>query len=174
MTLARVQDIARSPLPPPVPAKPRHFNQCLRVMLAVLPKRSLDEVSGELFVAAYQRKLGHYSDAAISFLADRAMSKCQWFPTIHECIEILSEFRRNDEHTERKYLANRIASAEQSARQADKWAWGKVDQNQLSQADVDQMSDQMKRIGLKCHALMETDDGRIVPWQPKPGDELVF
>lgn len=176
-TLARVQDIARSPLPPPEPAKPRHFNQCLRVMLAVLPKRSLDEVSGELFVAAYQKKLGHYSDAAISFLADRAMERCQWFPTIAECVEIISDFRRNDEHTERKALAQRIASYEQNARRDDERAWGKINQwsaPELTQADVDKMSEEMKRLGLSSKALVRNGDGTISPWKPDPNAEPTF
>lgn len=173
-TLARVRDIASAPLPPAKPANPRHFNQCLRVMLAVLPKRNMDDVSGELFVAAYQKKLGTYSDAAVSFLADTAMSRCQWFPTIAECLEIISEHRRNDEHTERRYLASRLASREESNRQSDRWEWQRTEAATLSQGDVDQMSDQLKSIGLKCGALMRNKDGSISPWKLDPDAEIVF
>lgn len=173
-TLARVKDIASAPLPPADPSSPRHFNQCLRVMLAVLPKRNMDDVSGELFVAAYQKKLGQYSDKAISFLADTAMSRCQWFPTIAECLEILGEHRRNDEHTERRYWANRIASAEQTARYADDEQWRRIEPNVLTQADVDVMTDQLKSLGLKCGALVTNEDGTVSPWKPDPNAEPIF
>lgn len=146
-------------------------------MLAVLPKRSLDEVSGELFVAAYQKKLGQYSDAAISFLADKAMERCQWFPTIAECVEILAEYRRSDEHTERRNLASRIASYEMNARRDDERSWGKINTwsaPPLTQADVDQMSPAMKRLGLASKALVKNDDGTISPWRPDPDAEPIF
>ena len=170
--LERVTAIARTPLPDPEPANPRHFNQCLRVMLAVLPKRSSDDVSGELFVAAYQKKLGHYCDDAISFLADKAMERCQWFPTIHECIEIIGDWRRNDEHTRRRANAQNIAGVERVQRERDNQDWRtKHNHFGITQAEVDGMSEQMKRIGLACHALMHDETGAIVPWKPAPGEE---
>lgn len=170
--LARVQDIASAPLPPLAPADPRHFNQCLRVMLAVLPKRSSDEISGELFVAAYQKKLGHLSDSGISFIADKAMERCQWFPTIAECLEIYEDWRRVDEAVQRRIDARRIVNAERDARQADMRAWRQHDRHQLTQSQVDQMSEQLISIGLACRALMHDETGKVVPWAAKPGEEI--
>lgn len=115
--LARVQNIANSPLPPPIPCSETHLSKVLRVMLSVLPRRNADDVSGELFVGAYQRKLGHLPDDAISFIADRAMEQCRWFPTIAECLELLVGWYRSDAHARRKQLAAKLAGAERLARQ---------------------------------------------------------
>lgn len=166
-TLAMVQDIARSPLPPPVPCGEKHFSKCLRIMLAVLPRQAADEISGELFVAAYQRKLGHYPEAAINFLADRAMEQCRWFPTIAECLEILTGWTRYDEHTRRRADAIRIAGAERRQREDEQREWRWASMKALSQSDVDGMTDQVRRIGLACGALVEV--GGVVTPAPEVG-----
>lgn len=177
-TLDRVKAIARSPLPPEPAATERHFTQCLRIMLAVLPKRSADDVTGELFVAAYQRKLGHYSEPAISFLADKAMERCQWFPTIHECIEILTGYRRSDAAVRRVMEARRIKYEEEQAREKERSAaiaeqreWAREHGHfGLTQEDVDAMSQSMINIGLGCKALREDESGKVRPWFRKPGE----
>ena len=114
--MAIVTAVARAPLPDLVPAETAHFNQCMRTLLAVLPKRGTDEISGKLFVAAYQKKLGTYPGDAIGFLADKAMERCRWFPTIAECLEILSKWHRDDEHVRRKIAAREIVDREERAR----------------------------------------------------------
>lgn len=78
------------------------------MMLAVLPKRHLDAVSGELLVAAYRESLGRYPAQAIDFLRKQAIDECKWFPTVAECHEILTKWRRRDEFTERRSLATSI------------------------------------------------------------------
>lgn len=80
------------------------------MMLAVLPKRHLDEVSGELLVAAYRESLGRYPAQAIDYLRRQAVDKCKWFPTVAECHEIIEGWRRRDEFTERKAQAASIRS----------------------------------------------------------------
>lgn len=175
VTLERVKAIARSPLPPEAPATERHFNQCLRVMLAVLPKRSADEVTGELFVAAYQRKLGQYSDTAISFLADKAMERCQWFPTIHECLEILADYRRNDAAVQRMRDASRLKYEEERARENEDREWRKIGRENswhIPQDVIDKLSPEMIRIGIGCKSLMYNADGRVVNWQPEDGEVI--
>lgn len=122
--MARVEAIARSPLPPLPPCDSRHFGQSLRMMLAVLPRRSADDLTGELFVAAYERQLSEYPAPAISFLCDEAIRTRKWFPTVAECIEILGEWRRYDAETRRR---------------SDAWmAWGRERRlrNEREQADA--------------------------------------
>lgn len=99
------------------------MSKVLRTMLAVLPRRGSDDISGELFVSAYQHKLGHLPDQAISYIADKAMEKCKWFPTIAECLELLVGWRRYDEHTERKRLAQSLINAEREARRREQDTW---------------------------------------------------
>lgn len=141
------------------------------MMLAVLPRQSTDEVGGELFVAAYQRKLGHLPTAAINFLADKAMERCRWFPTIAECLEILEDWRRDDEHTRRKFQAHRIAQAEAHARSKDKYDWSSKSSTMMTQAQVDAMTPELHRIGLTCGALVRDETGKIVPARPIEGSD---
>lgn len=131
-------------------------------MLAVLPKRSQDDLSGELFVAAYQRKLGDRSNAAISFLADKAMERCQWFPTIAECLDILSEYRRSDAVLTKWLDLRRIVSSEEKKRELEGLRFRNNRAAELTQEDVDAMPDYLKRIGVASGALMVNEKGRTV------------
>lgn len=169
-TLDRVKALAQSRLPEPIPCGERHFTQCLRVMLAVLPKRQADELSGELFVAAYQRKLGHYSDAAISFLADKAMERCQWFPTIHECLEILEDYRRYDEHVERRALAASIQRKEEGARLWEEREFreitndrGRPGRDDITMDDIAKLPPHLIQFGLNARALVQDENGNVKP-----------
>lgn len=161
-TLARVEAIARSPLPPPEPCDRRTLDQALRMMLAVLPRRQADEISGELFVAAYERQLGGYPNDAIQMLCDEAIRTRKWFPTVSECLEILSEWRRNDEEVRRRLEAHYRLRREQDARYAERQSPPPVLRN-LTQADVDMMNPTMIEIGLKCGALVRDADGNVGP-----------
>lgn len=109
-TLATVKAIARSPLPPLPPCDETTMGQALRMMFAALPRRQADDVTGELFVAAYERQLARYPAAAITWLCDEAIARCRWFPTVAECHELLERWRRDDYHTRRRAEANRIAA----------------------------------------------------------------
>jgi hypothetical protein len=115
--LARVEAIARSPLPALSPCDTRHLGQALRMMLAVLPRRQADELSGELFVAAYERQLGNFPNQAITFLCDEAIKTRKWFPTVAECIEIMDDWRRDDGDTRRRGHATHLAYLERRARE---------------------------------------------------------
>ncbi len=160
-TLAQVQAIAYSPLPAPKPCDERHLNKCLRIMLSVLPRQMSDELSGELFVAAYQRKLGEFSDEAISYMTDKAIASCHWFPTIAACIELAAEAPRNDEAVRRKAMARQIVSAEL----AHRTAWDdrpKQHEPKLSQGEIDRMTPEMIELGLSCGILIRTDDGKVI------------
>ncbi|WP_374412721.1 hypothetical protein [Novosphingobium colocasiae] len=97
MTIDQAREIACARLPAPEPCSERHFNQCLRVLLSALPKRNSDEVSGELLIAAYQRKLGGFCRDQINYLSDKALERCEWFPSIAECLSILSGWQRDDD-----------------------------------------------------------------------------
>jgi hypothetical protein len=86
------------------------------MMVAVLPRQAVDDLGGELFVEAYRRQLGEYPTDAISYLADEAMRRCKWFPTIAECHEIISGWRRWDADTLRRATAINLYHAELDAR----------------------------------------------------------
>jgi hypothetical protein len=172
-TLERLDSLARSPLPPAEPCDEKHLHKCLRIMLAVLPRQAADDISGELFVAAYQRKLGEWPNEAISFMTDKSTERCRWFPTIAECLEILGEWRRDDDYARRKRLAGDMARKERDARANFRWEnIGRFQGNMaITQREVDQMSPEMIALGLSCGALAKSESGEVRPYFVDP-DEL--
>lgn len=156
--LARVDRIAKSPLPALATADSRHMGQSLRMMLAVLPRRQSDDVAGELFVAAYERALSHLYRLQMDFVRDEAIKRCRWFPTVAECLEIAGEWRRRDEAAMRKIEAQTIASRERSARSQDAWL---ERGRQLCRAEIDRMTPEIIAIGIRSGALVRDDDGSV-------------
>jgi len=131
-------------------------------MLACMPKRNLDDVSGELFIGAYRRQLGRFPNDAISFLTDKATATLKWFPTIADCLEILQEWRRRDVHTERRLLAQRIGSKEGDARRRDKYLISEIRGIEMTQADVDSMPDYLVGLGITSGFLIRDADGKAI------------
>lgn len=158
--LQRVQAIADAPLPDPQPCDEAHFAKCMRVMLAVLPKRGSDDVSGELFVNAYARTLRRWPADAMSFLAEKSIERCKWFPTVSECMETLSEYRRDDEWTQRRAKARQIARNERYARMPKMESSGR---RPMTQQEVDNLPPHLIDLGLKCKALIRDRDGKLRP-----------
>jgi hypothetical protein len=130
-------------------------------MSAVLPKQSKDELAGKLFVAAYQRILQTYPKDAISFLAEQSMTRCRWFPTIAECLEILQEWRRNDVETRKRSRILQAIRHEQEARRSEAYAAKRVIRP-MTADEVAALSEPMVALGLSCGALKRLDDGTVV------------
>ena len=154
-------EAAKQPLPLAEPCDDRHFAQCFRLMSAVLPKQSKDELAGKLFVSAYQRILQSYPKDAISYLAEQAMTRCRWFPTIAECIEILQEWRRNDQHTRHRSHLLQVIRREQEARRQDEYA-KRHPARPMTAAEVAALPEPMIALGLSCGALKRLDDGTVI------------
>ena len=95
-TLDQCAQIVAAGLPALPKPSPEYLAKCLATLLAALPRRSSDEVSGELLFAAYRRKLSDLPDAQITFITDRALERCEWFPSIAELLTIAGEWKRND------------------------------------------------------------------------------
>lgn len=167
-TLAAVEMIARSPLPRLSSCDERHFAQCLRMMLAVLPRQQTDEVGGELFVECYRRQLAEWPDEAISYLASEATGRCKWFPTIAECREMLQGWRRSDEVTARRDRAAALASRERNLRYAERLPPVEP-APPLTQAMCDAMPAPLRRLGLSAGYLVENEDGSVSP-APEPAE----
>jgi len=162
--LAEAERIAREPLPdlPPVDAK--FLAQCLRMMLAVLPRQNADDIAGELFVAAYKAHLGGYPREVIEYLTHRATGECKWFPTIAECREKLADWRRDDDALHRRNRAQSLVNRENRLRALDNYTPQKPPAlREITQDEVDRMSETMIELGLSCGAIRRTEDGRFVP-----------
>jgi len=143
------------------------------MMIAALPRRQSDDLSGELFVAAYESQLGRYSEPHLKYIVGKALRTCKWFPTIAECIELGSDWTRRDDHTRRQRQAHRLISREEAARRSDQYAWCEKSSMMMTQSQVDAMSPQLHSIGLKCGALFRDSEGVVRPVrQLEGGDEL--
>jgi hypothetical protein len=158
--LAKLKILAEAPLPDLPTCDERHFAKCLRVMLAVLPKQATDAIGGELFVEAYRRQLAQWPREAISYLADRATATCRWFPTIAECREILTGWRRNDEAVWRRSHARSLINGEMTRRRVDDIPEPQA--QPLSREQIARMPQSLIQIGLKKGWLAHDDDGELI------------
>lgn len=143
-TLGQLDATAGSALPALPACDPQHFLHCLRMLWAALPKRPTDKLSGKLMAAAYERELGHHSRAAVDYLTDHALAECRFFPSLAECREILSRWRRGDEPARAQAMALSKARQEREARLDDirrRLKWG-----EMTQAEVDGLSVRTQRI----------------------------
>lgn len=166
--LAMVEMVASSPLPDLPPCGEAYFLKCIRTMQAALPRRQADELSGDLVTSAYQRMLGAEPRAAISFLTERALDECQWFPTIHECKAMLNDWNRDDVHSRIRDLARDRAAKEHSSRQWERQAQFDEVMHRLAagtvpQAEIDALPEQWKAVGeTRCY-LWRHADGSYTP-----------
>lgn len=170
--MKEVAKVARSELPRLPACDSKTFGQVLRMMLAALPRRQADDVSGELFVAAYERQLGHMSKPQLQYMMDKALRTCRWFPTIAECFELASGWVRKDEHTERQRQAEILFTKENHARAHDEYRWSTESAMLMTQKMVDNMPPELHRIGLKCGALYKDNEGVVRPvklWEGEDG-----
>jgi hypothetical protein len=166
-TLAELDTIRDEPCPGLEPCDQRHLGQCLRTMLAVLPRRNSDDLGGELFVAAYQRMLGGYPKAQVSFVTEQAMARCKWFPTIAECLEIAGEWVRRDQAfldwREKRSTAKSLIQAEMNQRDADRRFANSI---WLTQDDVDGMPPHILAMAMECGNVIRDESGKPIL---KPG-----
>lgn len=157
LTVQQARQIADAPLPQPEPCSDRHFNQCLRILLAALPKRNSDDLSGELLVSAYQRKLGGFCKDQISYLSDKALERCEWFPTIAECMAIIGEWKRNDDLLQLQEHAKGMVFWDRQAR--FRTVMSELACGAYSQEQIDAMPDSWKVVGETRGYLWSHSDG---------------
>ena len=160
-TQRQLRAFYRSAPPPEQPADGQSFAECLRTMRACLPTRPADELDGQLMLAMYRRHLGTASTAALDYLAYRATRDCRWFPTIHECLELIADYRRSDEALEARGAAralvhreDRLAAGEERAADAAV---------PMTQAEVDATPEHLIGLGIACGALVRNADGTVSP-----------
>lgn len=173
--MATIETIANAPLPALPACDEEHFAQCLGIMDAALPRQSADEINGKLRLAAYRRKLGHLPKEQINYLADQALERCKWFPTIAECLTLAAEWQRGDAPVQVKARAEALARKERQARLDD--ARKALRRGALSQDGIDVLPDRTKQIleteGLlyRCPDGCGTYTARPVD-RPEADDEL--
>ena len=159
--LMQLVQMSKEPLPAPEPCDDKHFAQCIRLMSAVLPKQSKDEIAGKLFVAGYQRILQGYPKDAISYLAEQAMTRCRWFPTIAECVEILQDWKRSDSITRQRSRILQIIRRENEERREEA-ARASRNLEPMTADEIAALPEPVIALGLSCGALKRLPDGTIV------------
>lgn len=155
--LAKVEELANSPLPALPPCDDREFAKLIRALDAALPRRSTDEVTGELRKRLYQNKLGGYPHAAVQFMVSTALDELSWFPTIAQCLEILSRWRRADGDVQRQASAASLARAERQARFDD--VMRALDRREIDQAGIDALPINIRVVAAERGFLRLHDDG---------------
>lgn len=161
MDLARARRVVDTPAPPLPECSAKHFNECFRV-LTILPRRASDDLTGQLMLAAYQRKLGHLPREQFDWLCDQILERCKWFPSIAECLEIAREWERDDEHTRRRDRAAAAVWREMQARLSD--VQRKLARGDATQDEIDGLSDRWRRI-LHEQGVLKLIDGKYVARQ---------
>lgn len=154
--LAKLDALANAPLPALPPCPEGDFAELLRA-LTILPRRSDDDVTGELRAKIYRRKLGGYPHAALQFMVSTALDELNWFPTIAQCVEILARWKRNDEAVQRQASAASLSRAEWQARFDD--TLGALERRELDQPAIDALPLRMREIGVERGFLRLHDDG---------------
>lgn len=155
--------VAEAPLPALPPIEPEVLHQSFAVLDAALPRRSSDEASGKLMLAAYRRKLGHMPKEQIDYLCNAILERCRWFPTIAECLEIAGEWQRRDALERAK--ARNLVQRERQARMDDALRRLKWDDD-ITQAEVDDWPEGWKRIAA-TQGLLFREPERLYQIRPR-------
>ena len=95
------------------PIESRELARQLQFIEATLPSKNTDEQSGQMRTAVYARILGGYSKEALSYMTQRVCRELDWFPTPHQCLDILADY---NPPVSRKDKALRICANHTQAR----------------------------------------------------------
>ena len=160
-TMEALARFSASPIAAPEPSDREHFAQCLRYMRASLPRRDADDLAADLMVTAYRRMLGHLSREASNFVSEQALARCDWFPTIAECLRIAAEWipPTNPDASARQ-LAGGLIARENGIRFDD--AMEALSARKLDQAAIDALPERWKRIASERMWLWAMPDGGFV------------
>lgn len=159
-TFQAVRKLSREPLPPLPPCDEVHFSMCFRV-ISILPRKADDDLTGEVRAKLYRRILGEYPADALSYLSESAIRTCDWFPTPHQCLDILSGWSRNDKYTRIRNRAATLARSEGEARFAE--LCEDVAQRKLSQQQIDGLPLRTKDILYNRFLLRRSGDAFTYP-----------
>jgi len=131
-------------------------------MMTAMPRRASDDLGGKLLVETYRKMLGSAPREALHYMAERALRECEWFPSIAECTKLLSSWQRSDAPSKQKALASAIAEREVAARQSDAQdamenVMARLQNGEMSQAQVDELPRQFRSIAEARGLLMIVD-----------------
>lgn len=163
--LARVESYAAAPLPPLAKTDEQHMLQFLR-MLSIMPRQQADDVTAELRVEMMTRMLGHLPRVTIDWMADQALRRFTFLPSVKELLDLSLEWTRGDDAVRARVKAGRLALDERQARLDDARAalrCGEIDQD-----GIDALPDRVKAILETEGLLWRCDCGSYAPRPQTP------
>lgn len=156
--LAQLEAMTACHLPPPVPCPEAEFYSIMAGLQACLPSQSRSDISLEAQAEGYRRMLGEYPLAAMKYLEAEVLKRCQWFPTIAECLNILKGFTvRHPLAVKRSEVLRRI-SAEHTTR-FDEAMFRLVADDEVPQAWIDALPETWKQMAETRSLLRLEEDG---------------
>jgi hypothetical protein len=160
--LILLRAIAEAPLVPWDAGDRTFFDKCMR-SLAILPRKADDEVKGKLRLELYWRKLQGYPHAALGWMVEAGLDRFDWFPSIHQCIDLLKEWPGANNARAWRVRAKRRLEDEYAARYRD--LIDGIRDGTIDEDAINALSDRMKA-RLDCDMV-------IICWRAEPGGPLV-
>ena len=84
------------------------FAKHIRLWDAMLPKRSGDDIGGQLIVKGFHRMLGHLTETEMGWMTEMVLGECEWFPTVAQCKALMG--RKSYENPFYRSSVERIGS----------------------------------------------------------------
>jgi hypothetical protein len=148
-----LREWAHSTTPLHVPASKPELVRHLDFMNATLPSKNTDDETGKMRASVYFSILSGYTNEALAFMARRACTTLDWFPTPKQCLEILADYRAPVSEQ-----ANAILTCQQFTQDAfDTWL-----ANVSDGQPIGDVPDQWKRIAAERGVLRLMQDGGYV------------
>lgn len=157
LTLTKLARLANCPLPLPARCPEHVLMEVMTTLQACLPSQQRNAISAEVQAEAYNQALGRYSLAAIKHLQAQALSTCEWFPTIAECLRILDTFSGDGHLPSKQACVRRRVLDERQARMDA--ALARLAAGDVTQADIDAMPEQWRSIAETRSLLWRGENG---------------
>ena len=155
----QVKAIAKAALPSLPPQTDAAFAKALKI-LDTLPRRKDDKDTGKLRFNLYRTCLSHLSEPQLWWVVNRAVTTCDWYPSVKQLLDIAALWERRDEATEALRLAKLLVNREVNRRLREQSR--KAPAPPLTQEVVDAMAPELRGMGLKLGYLIE-QDGKVIP-----------
>lgn len=131
--------------------------EVMATLQASLPSQHRSAISLEVQAEAYWRMLGKHTAEQIEFLRVEAIRRLRWFPTIAECLSILSEREAANPLLAKRDRVKALIQREKVARFND-WI-DAFKRGEVTQESVDAAPPRWRLIAVERGFLRVMDDG---------------
>lgn len=139
------------------PASIEELAKHLQFLNSTLPRQAADAEAGKKRTAVYARILGSFSSDALAFMTRRACETLDWFPTPHQCLDILKDYQ---EPATDKQIALSLCQNFWQTRMDEFLA--SLRDGAANQSDVDAVPQQWLMVAMERGYLRLIEDGAFV------------